>query len=659
MEAKRTRWLALALVLGIGLGLLILALPGGQARARDPKGVRLSQGVSLQSAAAGEASMLAAPSLDESTLSLSNSSVKTTDCYQEDKKQLLCFTVNNGSTDQEWIDVVRLTFPEDTVIPLPAWTVNSSSYEDPADSVGYVVNFTHTISGRQIEYRTADGDGYGEISNGASWEACVDVTVPPGYDGPRMIPWELEGDKTTGVGASGSIEIEKCTPLTLKPSQVVITGCNGLAQSLEFELTNYGAGDGATVNFTYDAPDAEFIGPDDFLMDEEDTITFTAQFEPWACIGSGETVTGTLIVESGPHSDASFINQTISENTGWHRRGDSPVPSMDTVVVWASHADGGLWSIGGYGSNGATQRYDPESDTWETFQSEAAVTPLIEYPVDGCYGLNDLGEEIVVLFPDTLVTDSLHVFNITDRQWYTRPIPIFFPSTPTQTYDYIGFWGLDVVSLLNNPVVNPNLDRNMCYLSGGNHQNPGGGSTRNLWRYDPEDNSGEWVGDFADPTVVFGFHASWYVPWIGEWGSICVAGGADHNHYIHGSTRCYDLKDDAPASEDLGTLPEPWWGMADGWQMTDYGYELWIANGVAQDGTLLPASAYFREGMTDFAYGPPIPHGLYRLEGDTWGDQFYTLNGSRGGFWYSEFSLHFGQCPTCHQVFLPLILRDH
>jgi hypothetical protein len=99
--------------------------------------------------------------------------------------------------------------------------------------------------------------------------------------------------------------------------------------------------------------------------------------------------------------------------------------------------------------------------------------------------------------------------------------------------------------------------------------------------------------------------------------------------------------------------------MADGWQMTDYGYELWIANGVAQDGILLPASAYFREGMTDFAYGPPIPHGLYRLEGDTWGDQFYTLNGSRGGFWYSEFSLHFGQCPTCHQVFLPLILRDH
>lgn len=658
MEAKRTRWLALALVLGIGLGLLILALPGGQARARDPKGDALPQRASVQSMAAGEASMLAAPARAESTLSLPNSSVRTTDCYQEAKKQLLCFTTNNGSIDQEWIDVVRLTFPEGD--GLSAWTVNASGYEDPTDSVGYAVNFTHTIamSGRQIVYRTGDADGLGEISNGASWETCVDVTVPPGYDGPRKIPWELEGDKTTGVGASGEIEIEKCTPLTLKPGHVVITGCNGMAQAIEFELTNYGAGDHAIVNLMYNAPDAEFYGPVDFLMDEEDVLTFTTQFEPWACIEPGETVVGELIVESGPHVDAAFLDQTISENAGWRRRVDSFTPTMDSVVVWASHADGGLWSIGGYGSDGATQRYDPGSDTWETFQSEAVVTPLIEYPVDGCYGLNEHGEEIVVLFPDTLVTDTLHVFNITTKQWSKRPIPDFFPSKPADLYDYIGFWGFDVVSLLNTPDVNPGLEKNMCYLSGGNHEKPGGGTTRNLWEYNPATNGGRYLGNFADPNVVFGFHASWYVPWIGAKGAICVAGGADHNHYIHNKTQCFDLDTEAPASEDLGMLPEKWWGMADGWQMTEHGYELWIANGVAQDGTLLPASAYFHAGMTDFAYGPEIPHGMYRLEGDSWEGQFYTLNGSRGGFWYSEFSLHLGQCPICYQVFSPLVLRD-
>jgi len=98
--------------------------------------------------------------------------------------------------------------------------------------------------------------------------------------------------------------------------------------------------------------------------------------------------------------------------------------------------------------------------------------------------------------------------------------------------------------------------------------------------------------------------------------------------------------------------------MADGWQITDDGYELWIANGVAQDGTLLPASAYIRQGMSNFAYGPAIPDGLYRLEGDAWQDQFYTLNGSRGGFWYSEFSLHLAPCPTCYKNYLPLVLRQ-
>jgi hypothetical protein len=206
----------------------------------------------------------------------------------------------------------------------------------------------------------------------------------------------------------------------------------------------------------------------------------------------------------------------------------------------------------------------------------------------------------------------------------------------------------------------------MCYLSGGNHEKPGGGTTRNLWRYDPEDNTGEHIGKFDNISVVFGFHASWYVPWIGAQGAICVAGGADHNHYIHKSTQCYDIDADSfnSLNADLGELPEPWWGMADGWRETDEGYELWIANGVAQDGTLLPASAYFREGMNPaggFQYGPPIPHGMYRLEGATWENQFFTLNGSRGGFWYSEFSMQLETCPPplCHGVFLPLTLRDY
>jgi hypothetical protein len=393
-------------------------------------------------------------------------------------------------------------------------------------------------------------------------------------------------------------------------------------------------------------------------MSNGDVVTFTAQFEPGRCLWQDDITTAELVAEGGQPGeiDTSFIKHTVTAFSGWRTLPyTSPVPSMDSVVVWASEGDGGLWSIGGYGSDGATQRYDPVANTWQTFQSETVVTPLIEYPVDGCYGLNDQGDEIVVLFPDTLVTDTLHVFNITTKQWDTRPIPPQFPG------DYIGQWGLDVVSLLNNPAVKPGIaDTNMCYLSGGNREKPGGGTTRDLWRYDPETNEIEHMGHFADSGVVFGFHASWYVPWVGDDGAICVAGGADHNHYIHASTACYDIAADNfnDRNDDLGPLPEPWWGMADGWFMNYGEYQIWMANGVAQDGTLLPISVYASETSGGFKSGPDVPISMYRGEGTGWQNGFFLLNGSKGGFWYSHSNLLLSQCPWCAEVFSPLILLD-
>jgi hypothetical protein len=658
MKTKESHWLAVALVLGMALGLLVLILSRGQARAGDPGSGRSPQSVFAQPAAAGAPSMFAAPLSDGGVLDLSGSDVATTSCYQEGKSQTLCFTVYNGSTDGEWIDIVRLNFPDAS----GAWTVNASVYEDPTDSIGYVVNFTHTISGKQIEYQSGDTDGFGEISNGASWEVCVDVYVPSGYDEDRYVWWDLVGDATpTPDTESGQAKMEKCTPLTLKPSQVVITGCNGLAQSLEFELTNYSAGT-VDLGYIYNAPEADFTGDGPSIIQQGETVTFTAEFKPNLCLEAGQAVTGTLKVMGGGYDDESFITQSIAETHGWRRRADSDIPTMDNVVIWAHREDGvpgdeGLWSIGGFGSDGAVQRYDPGSDTWrKDFESEAVITPLIEYPMDGCYGLNGDGDEIVVLFPDTIVTGSLHVFNIEHQFWYTLTTPTGEPGEPD--YPQEGRWGHDVVSMLQH------TGENVCYLSGGSTQT-GGGRTRDLWEYHPDTNTVIDHSPFP-ASVWFGFHASWYVPWVGDGdgGAICVAGGVDYNHIIHSATQCFSRTSGTfgGLNADLGELPELWWGMADGWQITDQGYELWIANGVASDGTLLPVSAYFREGMPPaggFQYGPPIPHGLYRLEGDAWNDQFYTLNGSRGGFWYSEFSLHLSFCPTCNEVFLPLTLRDH
>jgi len=642
---RRVKWFVLTLVAAVGLGLTLAKLPEGRAQGGGSVSVG-TEGSEPVAVERGPALGTAPDGGDVGTQSLDGSGVETTDCYQENKQQTLCFTVHNGSTDGEWVNRVRLTFPS---LSGPWQVACNGALQDKTDSTGYLVNFTcNTPSQNEVLYEDGDG-GWGEIAAGASWRTCVDVTVPAGYDGPRAIPWVLEGDD--GGSYNDTVWIERCTPLRLTPSEMAVEGCNGALQRFEFQLENYDAGNNADVTFRYDSADAAFNGPTNLTISEGELVTFTVDLEPSLCLESGEQVVAELSAESGGHKDSSTIVETISENAGWQRGDDSPISSMDTVVVWASHEDGGLWSIGRYGSGGAAQRYDPGTGSWMTYT--VPFSPVIQYPMDGCYGLNDRGEEIVVLFPDTVVTDTLQVFNISTRQWGTRPIPGFFPA------DYAGHWGFDVLSLLNNPVVAPGVEKNMCYLSGGNNQNPGGGTTKNLWRYEPETNSGEYVGDFS-ASVWFGFHASWYVPWIGDDGGICVAGGIDHNSQVNDVTQCYDIGAGRfnDRNADLGPLPEPWWGMADGWQLTEHGYELWIANGVAGNGTLLPASATFREGMIGFEYGPPVPDALYRLEGDGYEGAFFTLNGARSGFWKTPLSFRLEACPVCHRIFLPVTLRD-
>ncbi|MFQ5420463.1 MAG: hypothetical protein ACE5EY_08885 [Anaerolineae bacterium] len=577
------------------------------------------------------------PNMPSSPLSIAGSDIATDQCYLADATQTVCFQIYNSSTTGEWITDVRLTFPT----PIGNWVVNClPGGQDATDSVGYPVNFSCSPTlPNEIEYIDNDSDGFGEITSGASWNTCVDLTIPAGYTGNRLINWNLNGDD--GGNATGTIQMEQCTPLTLTPSRVNIEGCNNISQTLEFKLVNYAAGT-ADVDFTYDTADAIFTGLTNLQIVEGETVTFTTQLQPNLCLDPGEQINATLTAraQGSGHSDSAAITQTITQNSGWHRLADSPKPSMDNAVIWANQGDGGLWSIGGYGSGGAAQRYNPTNGNWITYTNP--LTPVIEYPMDGCYGLNG-GDEIVVLFPDTIITGSLQIFNITHKSWYTETTPAGYPAE--------GRWGHDIVSMLQH------TGENVCYLSGGSTEE-GGGRTKDLWRYQPETNTANYLGAFP-ASIWFGFHASWYVPWIGNAGGICVAGGVDHNHQINDSTQCYDIQGNTfnTLNSDLGALPEPWWGMADGWAVHDGAYQIWLANGVAQDGTLLPVSAYLQEGMANFAGGPEIPVGMYRLEGSAWNNQFYTLNGSRGGFGYSEFTLNLGPCPICNELFLPVTVR--
>ncbi len=641
---KNSRWFALGLASSLALAIvvaLLVVLEIGSAQSTDSHPDQTGLQPSLRRDG------ITGP------LSLTGSSVTTKNCYESVKTQTLCFTVYNGSTDAEWLDSIRLTFPT----ALGDWSVSCNS-QDATDSSGSPVHLTCSNS-FNYELLYLDNDietpvSIGEISSGSSWNFCADVTIPGGYTGPRIINWGLSGDEEPGSAGPhdiiGTLEVPQCTPLMLNPASLSVEGCNDVTQLHTFELWNNTGSDG-TFNLTYNVPasNAIFSGPSSLFLNAGDTVTFTVQLKPNLRLNPGEKITTTLQVAGNGQFDQSTVVESITELSGWESRKDSPVPSMDNVVVWASQTDGGLWSIGGYGSKGATQRYDPETDTWSTHTPETAITPTIEYPMDGCYGLNKDDDEIIVLFPDTLVTDTLHIFNITQDAWYTESLPSFYPVE--------GRWGQDIVSLLNNPSVKPGVDRNVCYLSGGSSQE-GGGRTRDLWVYYPGINDGSYLGHFpAD--VWFNFHASWYVPWLGNKGSICVGGGIDHKSQVNASTQCYDLETSTfgDLNADLGPLPEAWWGMADGWQIYNGHYQIWIANGVAQNGKLLPASAYMDVTTGGFVSGPELPVSLYRLEGDGWNGQFYTLLGAAGGFSYSTNNQLLVQCPICYPVHLPIVVR--
>jgi len=579
--------------------------------------------------------------------SISGSSVHTQDCYSAGETRTMCFTVHNSSPDAEWLDRVQLTFPTQD----GPWGVACQS-QDATDSSGAAVHMACSAAGNEIVFADNDADSVGEITTGSSWGFCASVTVPGTYNGPRLIPWGLSGDEDGAAPheETGTMTVEQCMPLMLKPATVQIQGCNGLPQAVEFELWN-NTGSGGTFALAYDVPSGNgaFAGPDQLALGAGEVVTWTASLEPDLCLSTGEVVTATLSASGNGHQDSSILVQTVSANAGWESKASSPVPAMDNVVIWAAHADGGLWSIGGYGANGATQRYDPATDQWTVHTPETVITPTIEYPMDGCYGLNDQGHEIVVLFPDTVVTGTLHVYDITADAWSQRPIPTGYPAE--------GRWGHDVVSLLNTPGVN----QNVCYMTGGSTQT-GGGRVRDLWRYDPETNEAVYLGAFpAD--IWFGFHASWFVPWVGNEGAICVGGGIDHNAKsdVAAATQCYDLESDTfrGTNADLGPLPEPWWGMADGWAVQNGRYQIWIANGVAQSGALIRSSAYADETTGGFVYGPQPPVALYRLEGAGWDGSFFVEQGAAGGFSYSTHNYLLAQCPVCYQDYLPTTLKDH
>jgi len=303
----------------------------------------------------------------------------------------------------------------------------------------------------------------------------------------------------------------------------------------------------------------------------------------------------------------------------WEGRATAPFVSMDNVYL---DYEGLGYLLSGYGANGQVGIYDPNTNTWTTGAAEPS--PQIQYPIDGCLGLNAGGEPVGILFNDsTSGATTLHRYNIATNVWDTPPVPAGFPAN--------GLWGHDVVSMLRYS------GQNVCYISGG-ATTPGGGNTSALYAYYPDSNTAVDLGDYSYLAGGFAFHASWYAPWVGGQGGICVGGGVNASSVVSGDTQCYDIGAAAfnATNADLGAMPAGVWGMADDVLYEGGDYQLWLANGADTAFALWPNSAYYSFNDGAWYIGPTPPTTVYRVEGVNIsaadGCSFYVVGGSSGGF---------------------------
>ncbi len=94
------------------------------------------------------------------------------------------FTVYNASTDEEWLDEIYIDFP-------PGVIVNSST--DFVGGTGDLVTDNAAGDGAEIRWYDPDG-GWGNIYDGESASAEVDVTIIPDFVGDIDITYEISGD---------------------------------------------------------------------------------------------------------------------------------------------------------------------------------------------------------------------------------------------------------------------------------------------------------------------------------------------------------------------------------------------------------------------------------------------------------------------------------
>lgn len=559
-------------------------------------------------------------------------------CYNPGSVQTFCFKAESRSVDEEYVYFLWQRFPE-------GWTIEDvhvSGTPVCADPSGSFGSFSWAAGNTPNEVQI-DHARYMDETDDCTAYYCFDVTVGStvlhapvswywsgdDYGQPPYHPCSADGytpdgdwdacDQMTNPPAA-------IPPCTLDPGVYLMPitqnsfACGGQDASYLLSLFNY-TGSSGVFDITYDSV-FPVVGPSRVWADDGQSVQFWVQVTA-PCAGVEDTV---VVTAFGCGYTAQASASTSTEVTGWQERVPTRQPAMDGAVI---SYGGELYLVGGYGTAGTVQIYDG------SFWREGASNGIDSYISDACLGFDGSGKPVIDVigtfdnedpYPNTLRYD------IDADAWSTLPLPSGMDAP---------IWAPDIVSMAEH------TGQNVCYISGG-AESPGGGTMNSLLAYNPASRAVQDLGDFSYSALGVDSHASWYVPWVGEAGSICIAGGVDAENQVYAESQCYDLASHSfrGVNADLGPLPEPWWAAADASLVLNGEDQIWLYNGADATFNILQKSAFARPG-SGFSYGEDPEYAVYRLEGDAYDGTVWAAGGSIGGFNQSDQVESLRRCQEC------------
>ncbi len=268
-------------------------------------------------------------------------------------------------------------------------------------------------------------------------------------------------------------------------------------------------------------------------------------------------------------------------------------------------------------------KYSPTLGVWTALAPE----PVPEIPAanDACFGRDGADNPVIVLFPEpnSTLTNTLHVYDISGDSWSTRTMPAPLPAG--------GLRGLDIASDRNN---------NVCYLSGGKNVSDTVGNT--LYAYNVQANTAISLPLMTTPRF---FHASWIYD-----GMVCIAGGASELIQALDNTQCYDVDSGIWLAENatLGQLPYTVMGMMNAIKQVDAVQQLWIMGGTASNIALPNArTAHWDSDTGTWTQDAPLLNPVTSGGGDVLMGDVYVA----GGFGRAETPIAY------HQRYVPCYVK--